>query len=678
MSIMTHKTTKILNYKNMKNLLAVLFICFLSFACYAQDNGADICSVSKQSAFKRFRDLGNARVAYPGDDKIDVTYYKLNLNISHAQQYLRGEVTVAFKLIAASSNCFLDLRSPLKVDSVKLDNKRITFVQDASKVNLNFDKLYPQGQGLTVIVFYQGKPNSSAFGSFTFATHGSNNSPVVWSLSEPYGAPDWFPCKDTPADKADSSDVWITMPTSFVSVSNGILTKVFDNKDNTRTYQWKNRYPIAQYLISIACSNYVEYKNYFKYSKTGSVPQDSMTVNHFVYPESFTSNVKNQLDQTPFMLKLFSEKFGLYPFIKEKYGHAQCGFSGGMEHQTCSSMGSYGGGLVAHELAHQWFGNKITCKNWENIWLNEGFATYGEAIYAEALGGKSGYQTNISSNATRAKRAVGTLHVKNINSEEEIFNNNRSYSKGAMVLHMLRGIVGDEKFYKILQNYLVSSVAYAAATTEDFQKVAEETTGLKLDYFFKEWVYGEGYPKYTYTYNPSETSKELKIQIVQSSGINPIVFSMPVDIKIVMADGSESLTTVFIDKANQEITFSKPQGAISQVIFDPESKILKDVSENKVALAITGSEVESTLVSWNIYPNPADNQLVVNFGLSKQAEVEVEIYDKLGKKLKSEAIEVLRFGNYFKRISLNEFSSGIFLVRLRINDQYFGKNLIVK
>lgn len=657
----------------MKNIFKILIISLLSFAVYAQEDGADICAKSKQEAFKRFSGLRNTRVAYPGDDKIDVTYYKLNLNISHSQQYLRGEVTVGFRLNSASSTCFLDLRSPLKVDSVKLDNKRITFVQDASKVNLNFDKSYPQGQILSVIVFYQGKPNSSAFGSFTFASHGSSNAPVVWSLSEPYGSPDWFPCKDTPADKADSSDVWITMPSSFVSVSNGVLQKVIDNKDNTRTYQWKNRYPIAQYLISIACSNYTEYKNYFKYSAT-----DSMTINHFVYPESFTTNVKNQLDQTPFMLKLFSEKFGLYPFVKEKYGHAQCGFSGGMEHQTCSSMGSYGSSLVAHELAHQWFGDKITCKNWENIWLNEGFATYSEAIYAEAVGGRSSYMTAMNTNITRAKRATGTLYVKNITNEAEIFNSDRSYSKGAMVLHMLRGIVGDDKFYKILQNYSTSSVAFGAASTEDFQKIAEETTGLKLEYFFKQWVYGEGYPKYTYTWNTTETSKELKITISQSTNTNPVVFSMPVDIKIVMADGAESLTTVFIDKATQEITFSKPQGAISQVIFDPENKILKDVTENKTTTTVTGNETQEALVDWKVFPNPADNQVVVDFGLSKQAEVAVEIFDKSGKKLKSEAVENLIFGNYSKQILLSEFSSGTFLVRLRINDQYFGKTLIVK
>ncbi|AFK04496.1 Peptidase M1 membrane alanine aminopeptidase [Emticicia oligotrophica DSM 17448] len=657
----------------MKNIFKLLIVSLLSFSGFSQEDGASICADSKQQAFRRFQATPNARVAYPGDDKIDVTYYKLNLNISHAQQYLKGEATIGFKLKLASNTCFLDLRSPLRVDSVKLDGKRISFTQETSKVNLTFDKTYSVGQALSVIVFYQGKPNTSSLGSFTFSTHGSSNAPVVWSLSEPYGSPDWFPCKDTPADKADSSDVWITMPSSFVSVSNGVLEKMVDNKDNTRTYQWKNRYPIAQYLISIACSNYIEYKNYFKYSD-----KDSMTVNHFVYPESFTVATKTQLDQTPFMLKLFSEKFGLYPFIKEKYGHAQCDFGGGMEHQTCTSLNSYGGSLVAHELTHQWFGDKITCKNWENIWLNEGFATYGEAIYAEALGGKSSYQTNIAGNATKAKRSIGTLYVQNINSENEIFNSNRTYSKGAMVLHMLRGIVGDEKFFKTLQNYLVSNVAFGAAVTEDFQKVAEETTGQKLDYFFKQWVYGEGYPQYTYSWNPNETSTELKINITQKPNTGSTAFAMPVDVKIIMADGSESVNTVFIDKVSQEITFTKPKGTISQVVFDPDNKILKDVTENKVAIAVTGQEENQSFVSWSVYPNPTDNQVFIDFNLAKNAEIGIDFFDRVGQKLKSISAEQLSNGKYTRKLSLNEFSSGMYFVRLRINDQFFGKTLIIR
>lgn len=662
----------------MKNIFKVLIISFLSFGAFAQEDGASLCAESKQKAFERLSKQRYGRIAYPGDDKIDVTYYKLNLNISFADKFIKGEATINFKAKSTITTCYFDLRNALKVDSIKLGTKKLTFVQETEKVNVTLDKQYTDGQAVSVIVFYQGKPNGAASGSFVFSTHGNSQSPVVWSLSEPYGSPDWFPCKDSPADKADSSDVWITMPSSFVSVSNGILTQVLTNKDNTKTYQWKNRYPIAQYLISIACSNYTEYKNYFKYSATGGVPSDSMTINHFVYPESFTAATKTQLDQTPFMLKLFSEKFGLYPFVKEKYGHAQCGFGGGMEHQTCSSMGSYGSSLVAHELAHQWFGDKITCKNWENIWLNEGFATYSEAIYAEAVGGNSAYQSTINNNATRAKRAVGSLYVQNINDIfGGIFESNRSYYKGSMVLHMLRGIVGDDVFYKILQNYLKSSVAYGAATTEDFQKVAEETSGLKLDYFFKQWIYGENYPKYTYSWNPTETSEKLKITVSQTQNTNPVLFSMPVDFRIVMTDGKIINTTVFIDKASQEIELTKPVGTISQVIFDSNNKILKDVTENKTVSSVTGNEPNEEAVEWNVFPNPATNEVVTKFSLKENASIQLSVFDITGKKLKELTAENLIFGEYTRQISLSEFSSGMFFVRLRINNQYFGKILVV-
>ncbi|WP_435354422.1 M1 family aminopeptidase [Emticicia sp. SJ17W-69] len=657
----------------MKYIVKCFIVSLLPIFSFAQEDGAIICSQSKQAAFGRMYKSSKARIAYPGDDKIDITYYKLNLNLSHTQQYLKGEATVALKAKATLSSFFLDLRNILKVDSIKLGAKKLSFLQDASKVTITLDKQYTENQVISVLVYYQGKPASSGFGSFSFATHGNAQQPVVWSLSEPYGAPDWFPCKDTPSDKADSSDVWITMPASFVSVSNGILTQIVDNKDNTRTYQWKNRYPIAHYLISVACSNYVEYKNYFKYSNT-----DSMVVTHYVYPETFTSTTKTQLDQTPFMLKLFSEKFGLYPFIKEKYGHAQCDFGGGMEHQTCTSINSYGGSLVAHELTHQWFGDKITCKNWENIWLNEGFATYGESIYAEALSGRAGYLNSINNRAASAKKAVGSIYVQNISSENEIFSSVRTYSKGAMVLHMLRGIVGDEKFFKILQNYLISSVAYNAASTEDFQKVAEETTGLKLEYFFKEWIYGENYPKYTYSWNINETSEKLKLSISQTQNSTPAFFSMPIDINIVMTDGKVITNTVFIDKASQEIELTKPIGAISQVIFDPENKILKDVSENKVQSSITGVEPSSSLVEWTISPNPADNQVIIDFSLKQNAKTQITVFDLMGRNIHELAEEKLTIGKYSKTVSLNNLPAGKYLVRLGIENIYFGKILVLK
>lgn len=656
----------------MKNPFLYLVLLFLPLSGLAQESGGISCAQAKQSAF--IKNTRYMRVAYPGDEKIDIGYYKLNLDISYAQKYLKGEATISFKAKATISTCFLDLKNTLHVDSIKLGTKKLAFTQETAKINITLDKSYTENQTISLVIYYQGSPVASAFGSFTFSTHGSGTpAPVVWSLSEPYGAPDWFPCKDTPADKADSSDVWITMPKAFVSVSNGTLAKVLDNSNGSRTYQWKNRYPIAHYLISIACSNYTEYKNYYKYSAT-----DSMVVTHYIYPQNFSSNVKNQLDQTPFMLKLFSEKYGQYPFINEKYGHAQCGFGGGMEHQTCSSMGSFGSSLVAHELAHQWFGDKITCKSWEHIWLNEGFATYSEAVYAEAIGGKNAYLTTMNSNMVFAKRAVGSIFVKNIANENEIFGFNRSYAKGSVVLHMLRGIVGDEKFFKTLQNYLTSPLAYNSATTEDFQKVAEQTTGLNLDYFFKEWIYGESYPKYSYGWTTTKTtdgSSVVTLKVTQTKNTSPEYFSMPVDIKIITTQG-ETITTVFIDKATQDIEIQNIKGEINQVIFDPENKILKEATEVKITL--TGKEPVSELIEWQISPNPTINEVLVDFTLKQNTTTQITVYDVSGRKIKELPEEKLSADRYTRSIKLNDFASGNYIVRISFGNYSQAKVLVVR
>ena len=248
----------------------------------------------------------------------------------------------------------------------------------------------------TTVVYYHGTPGSSGFGSFAFSSQGGN--PAIWTLSEPYGAKDWWPAKDTPADKADSADFWITVSTSLKAVSNGKLMSIVDNGNGTHTYKWKNSYPIAQYLLSMAITNYAEYTNYYHYS-----PSDSMPINHFLYPENLNSNI-SQLNKTPGMIEIYSQQFGQYPFINEKYGHAQFGWGGGMEHQTVSSMGGFSDGLIAHELAHMWYGDNITCKDWHHIWLNEGFATYGEGVIYENWYGKACYDNYIASEMSGCKK----------------------------------------------------------------------------------------------------------------------------------------------------------------------------------------------------------------------------------------------------------------------------------
>ena len=511
----------------MKKCFLLLYLVINSFLL--SQTGEELCSSSKIQIYER---LGKSlEVTYPGDANIDVTYYKLDLNITYSPQYLKGIVTVKGRpSIGQINSLYLDLWSGFKVNSVKSNNQQLSFsLTSDNKLNINLGRFYQLNEEFNLEIDYEGKPNTSGGigGSFVFSTTPAGQ-PVIWTLSQPYGARDWWPSKDTPADKADSTDVWITAPTNFVSVSNGSLIENRDNGNGTLTFKWKNRYPIANYLVSIAMTNYYLYQTQYEYETGKYFP-----ITHYVYPESFASQ-KSNLDKTNDMIKIFSEMFGAYPYLKEKYGHAQCGFGGGMEHQTITSAGSFSESLVAHELAHQWFGDKVTCKDWQNIWLNEGFATYSDKLYHQKKYGDATFTSQMNSVMNSAKTATGTIYVQNISSVNEIFSSARSYNKGAVVLHMLRGILGDEKFFQTLKEYLVEpGLSYNVAVTADFQRIAERVSGQNLNYFFQQWIYGAGYPKYTFgwrTEQVSGNSYNLIVRVKQQSNSNPLFFTMPLQI----------------------------------------------------------------------------------------------------------------------------------------------------
>ena len=630
------------------------------------------CSLSKINHFNKLQKV--SQINYPGDNRYDVTYYKLDLNISYSTQQIIGEVTVNIKSLENNlGEIFLDLQDHFIIDSVV--SNEIPLINNLSdgKLNITLNKNYNLDEEISIVIFYQGSPVSTGFGSFIFSDH--DTSPIIWSLSEPYGASDWWPCKDTPADKVDSSDVWITSDEQFISVSNGTLEDEIINGDGTKTYKWKNHHPIAQYLISLAMTNYSVYKNYFKYSS-----EDSMEVIHYNYPENWNENRKSDLDKTVEMLQVFSELFGLYPFIDEKYGHAECGFGGGMEHQTVSSMGTFRESVVAHELAHQWFGDKITCKDWQNIWLNEGFATYSESLWLEAKYGKDAYDNQIeiemsgNPNATwnsYAKQAVGSLYVQDISSISQIFNGARSYAKGAVVLHMLRGIVGDENFFNILRAYASDpELAYDVATTEDFQRVCEAIYGHDLNYFFSQWIYGEDYPNYfiNWSNTSSGSNYQANITISQASHVNPSYFIMPVQVKINGAN-NDTLVTLFNDVNNQTFNIDlsfEPNG----IEFDPNNWILKDISD------VTSLEDENIFpLEFSLkqnFPNPFNPSTTINYTIpvvdakfASTTNVTLKIYDSLGNEIFTLLKGTKQPGNYEIKFDASNLSSGIYYYQLK-------------
>ncbi len=623
-------------------LCGFVLLCLLGLESLAQSQGAALCAKYKAEALGRqFR---NARVAYPGDPGIDVKYHHLDLSVVYQSRYLSGNVRTDFVTLKDNfSSCSFDLHASMTVDSVRMGNDRVAFTRSGNKIILNFARSYPKGERISVNIYYRGNPRTSAFGSFSFGTH--SGAPVVWSLSEPYGAPDWWPCKDDPSDKIDSARVWITMPSGFVSVSNGVLTGKTDHSDGTSTYKWFSRYPVAHYLISLASSNYTEYTRYWKYTES-----DSMRISHFIYPEVLTNNLRSQLNETERMLDFFSSVFGRYPFVEEKYGHAMCGFGGGMEHQTVSSMGGFNQDLIVHELAHQWFGDMINCKTWADIWVNEGFASYSEALYAEHKSGRATYELYMDDYITLAKRATGTVSIQNPEDENQIFNYNRTYAKGAVVLHMLRGILGDEMFFRVLKDYAASEFAYGAAGIDDFRKVAERTSGKDLGYFFSQWLYGESYPRYQFGW-AAQGQGTVKLRISQTRlSASPSYFSMPVDLKISLENGRDTLVTVFTEGAEQEFTISGLPSVVKSVVFDPSRKIMKELTLTDV---ISGLEEQEEIL---IYPNPADKVLYLKDFSGK--DTDFEITDLLGR-------TVLR-GKTGGRssIDISSLSSGKYILRL--------------
>lgn len=583
-----------------------------------------------------------------GDSTIKVIYYEIDINVFLNPNNISARTHLLIKRKSINQFFYLNLSNSLVVDSVKLNNQIVNFSHSNDRLNLNSTI---SDSTINLDVFYHGLPFPTGFGSFVFSSY--ENNPVIWSLSQPYGAQDWFPCKNSIEDKADSSRVIISCPDNLFGVSNGILELVVTNGNGTKTFHWKNSYPISVYLISVAISNYYEYKTFYRYSLNDSLP-----VIHYVYPSQF-NNLKPLLDKTINMIDFFSKKYSAYPFINEKYGHAQVNFSGGMEHQTVTSIGVFTEGVIAHELAHQWFGDCITCKNWHHIWLNEGFATFSEALYYEETIGKQGYEEFIRSTMNFAKYAVGTIYVQDINSLSEIFNPYRSYAKGAIVLHMLRGVVGDSIFFNILKAYINdSTLIYNTATTEDFKRISESVSGLELDYFFNQWIYGENYPKYliSWSYNYlSQNNYIVDISISQTINSNPQYFKMPLEI-LIKTKESDTLFKVFNDTAETKYSFTV-FGEPQYITLDPYNKVLKDKKGNEVFEKI------SYFLGQN-YPNPFNSSTKIDFEILDFSLVKLEIFDVLGRKIYTLLDEELKPGKYSIEFSPINLSTGIYFYKI--------------
>ena len=659
----------------MKKLFPFLLNVLLIGTALAQTDrpGAEVCAEGKARYFGPLfrsgtasgRQMGPA-VQSVGDSTIDVTYYGLDLSLTLAPNYLRGANTVTLKAnVPSLTTFFLDLNSALRVDSVKADAQRLPFSHQTNRLTVTLPQAISRGQTARVTVYYQGLPTTPNAGltdqAFVFGTHGTAADPIIYTLSQPYGSSDWFPCKDTPADKVDSSAVSITAPERLVSASNGVLQGVTTNANGTKTYRWKNSYPIAQYLISIACSNYVQFDT------PVTVSGQTLPITNYVFPEDLTA-LQAPLTETTSMMRVFTNLFGPYPFLREKYGHAQFSWPGGMEHQTMTSISRAAStrNIIAHELGHQWFGDKVTCRDWQNIWLNEGFATYSEVLYQEATGGRTAYLNLMNNYLNLARQATGTLYVQNVNSVDQIFDYRRTYSKGAAVAHMLRGVLGDSTFFRGLRTFLTSPAAYRTAVTADLQRTLETVSGQSLGYFFRQWVYGEGYPTYSYSVAPVLGGNRAVVQLRQtSSSTNPSSFTMPVQITVQSAAG-DSTVTVVNDQPVQSFTVTG-RGTVTGVIIDPNSYILRGITIQQLAAEPIALATEET-AALRVFPNPGNDLFTAEFTTQQTGSLGITLIDISGRTVSDQTESNVPAGKQVRSLSLKTLPPGRYVLRLQTAD----------
>ncbi|MCP4580863.1 MAG: T9SS type A sorting domain-containing protein [candidate division Zixibacteria bacterium] len=502
----------------------------------------------------------------------DIKYYRLELDVTDiAGQTISGNVTaVAEAVTDGVTEIEYDFKDAMDVDSVYAGGQQASFTHNLDQIAIILDRTYDEGDLITTVVFYNGHPEDDER-SFWWSQH--DGQPMISTHSEPEGAREWWPCKDMPHDKADSADIIVTVPDNLVATSNGSLVSDTNNGDGTRTFHWHSSYPIVNYLISLCISNYESFTDWYV-----SDQGDSMPIVNYVFPEHFDDAVED-LNITADAITMFAEMFGEYPFLNDKYGHSIFPWGGAMEHQCNTSYGEdlitgthYYDWILVHELAHMWFGDLITCDIWPEIWMNEGFASYLEALYMENLYGFQSY-VNYMTGPNNVYFPSGPIYDPN-----PLFDGNSVYNKGSWVLHMLRGVMGDMPFFAGMYAYANHpDYMHGTITTHQFKEVMEEFYEDDLDWFFDQWVWGQNRPFYTYSWMAQDIGdgrNELYLHLTQSqSNPAPEVFKMPV--RIYPRIGGEDVEiTFFNDQREYDYRFlvnSLP----TSLQFDKDSWILK-------------------------------------------------------------------------------------------------------
>ena len=628
-------------------------------------------------------------------ERYDVKYYKLDLALENNSLNIAGSVwmrvkvgaqpldSLAFELYQAAPGAGAGAPTML-IDKVEFgDGISSGLLRQGNDVTAALPQEAPAGSLLDAHIYYHGTApsgNSAAIGNgfSTRSTVRVNGVTypynVTWSLSEPFAAHEWFPCKQVLTDKADSSDVWVTTTLPNKVGSNGVLSRTILLPDNKVRYEWKSRYPIAYYLISVAVAPYLEQVSYANPAGGPRIP-----IVDYVYNQLALDFYRTEIDRTAGFIENYSKLCGLYPFAKEKYGHSMAPLGGGMEHQTMTSQDGFSFILTAHELFHQWFGDNVTCASWTDIWLNEGFASYGEYLSLQAFPEAAPFtarawmddahnraQTQRDTQGNQVLRPGGSVRVPDSTDVNRIFSSALSYKKGATVVHMLRYLVNDDiKFFHALRTYQ-TTLAGRTGRTADLQRIFEMEAGRPLDYFFKQWYAGEGFPSFQVRW--SQVGSQLLLQTTETVSMPTVTpfFDTELDYKLTFADASTR--TVRLHQSQVSTSASLPvTGTITGIEIDPDQWVLNGAGLISHDLQLSAAPQPLTLA-----PNPATDQISLYNLPVPQATADV--FDALGRVVRRQTVDATN-----PSLPTAGWAPGLYLLRLTDGSgQLVGKGRFTK
>ena len=521
---------------------------------------------------------------YARDRLVDVRHIKLEIRIDPQAQRIEGTASTTFTPINDGLRHVEYDAVEMEISDVRIEGRRNrpAYTYDGAHLRIELGGARKAGEELTTVVSYAASPRRGLY--FVEPDEAYPDKPVhVWSQGQDEDSRHWFPCFDFPNELA-TSEVLVTVPKPMTAVSNGRLVRVRDLGEE-RSFHWRQTVPHVAYLLSVAAGDFDEIK--------GKV--DGTPLQYYV-AKGRSAEGRRALGRTPDIIRFFNERIGIpYPYVKYAQVVVADFIFGGMENVSATTLtdtilhdrrahpeyGDVVDGLVAHELAHQWFGDLLTCRDWAHGWLNEGFATYFDALFTEHRRGVDAFrhqmrvnaQTYLQADAQRYRRPI----VSGVYNEPIDLFDRQFYEKGSWVLHMLRFQLGDELFWKAIRHYAAKHRG-GNVTTPDLQRAIEQATGRNLDAFFEQWVYGAGHPKLTLAFEWDDSAKQAKLTVKQTQSTEhdtAEVFRTPVEVDFALGRSSQSFR-IQLTEREQSFYFPLPERP-KMVRFDPGGWLLKTV-----------------------------------------------------------------------------------------------------